>query len=57
MVRQSGQVVATVWMDNKEVHVLFTNVKPEERGTVRRMQTDATARNIEAPANATGDLM
>ena len=47
--RQSGQLVAAVWMDNKEVQVLSTNVQPDGRGTVQRMQTDATVRSVEAP--------
>lgn len=36
-------------MDNKEVQVLSTNVQPDDRGTVRRMQSDSTVREIQAP--------
>ena len=49
VVRQSGQLATTIWMDNREVLVMSTNVQPHEKSTVHRMQTDTTARDIQAP--------
>ena len=49
VVRQSGQLAAVVWMDNKQVVVMSTNVQPHEISTVRRMQSDATVRDVTAP--------
>ena len=49
MVRQSGQLATTIWMDNREVLVMSTNVQPHEKSTVRCMQTDTTVRDIQAP--------
>ena len=36
-------------MDNKQVVVMSTNVQPHEISTVRRMQSDATVRDVTAP--------
>ena len=49
VVRQSGQLAAVVWMDNKQVVVMSTNVQPHEISTVRRMQSDATVHDVAAP--------
>ena len=46
--RQCGPLVTTVWKDNKEVSVLSSNVQPDERGTVRRMQSNATQLEVAA---------
>lgn len=48
-VRQSGQLTTTLWLDNKEVQVMATNVQPDDRGTVNRMHTDTTTRAVPAP--------
>ena len=48
--QQSGQLLTTMWLDNKEVQVVSTNVQPNDRGTVSRMQANSTIRDIEAPS-------
>ena len=51
IVRQSGQLGASIWLDNKPVSIMFTNVQPGEEGVVRRMQRDTTALEVPAPAS------
>ena len=48
-VRQSGQLTTTLWLDNKEVQVMATNVQPDDRGMVNRRQTDTTVHEVQAP--------
>ena len=48
-VRQSSQLTTTVWLDNKEVQAMATNVQPDVRGTVRRRHTDTIVREVQAP--------
>ena len=47
--KQSGELTNTLWLDNKEVEVMATNIQPDDRGTVNRMQTDTTTRAVPAP--------
>ena len=47
--RQSGQLAVTMWLDNKVVTMMATNVQPAEKSVVKRMQRNATTMEVPAP--------
>ena len=47
---QCGEVVGTLWQDNKVVRMLSTNCQPQESGTVTRKLRDGTSVNVTCPA-------
>ena len=48
---QAGNIVATLWLDNRVVTVLSTNSQPAEMSQVRRRQGDGSRREIPCPSS------
>ena len=49
--QQSGNLLATMWLDNDLVTMLSTNAQPGEVKTVRRKQSDGKLVDIQCPAS------
>ena len=47
--RQSGNLVATAWKDNKVVNMASTLARPDDHTTVDRRQKDGTRRAVQCP--------
>ncbi|CAI8005304.1 PiggyBac transposable element-derived protein 4 [Geodia barretti] len=50
-VRQSGQLTATVWLDNKQVQVMATMSSQMREGLSELRHTDTTVREVQAPTS------
>ena len=49
MIRQAGNIVVTVWQDNKPVTILLTNAQATPPLSVERRQKDGTHREVTCP--------
>ena len=49
--QQSGNLLATMWLDNDLVTMLSTNAQPGEVKTVRRKQSDGKLVDIQCPVS------
>ena len=49
-VRQCGQLTALMWLDNRVVSFLATNVQPTEMSMVHRKRKDGSTREVQCPA-------
>jgi len=47
---QSGNLVATLWLDSKVVTTMSTNCQPKEMGTVKRRQRDGSRIDVACPS-------
>ena len=47
---QSGNLVATLWLDSKVVTTMSTNCQPKEMGTVKRRQRDGSRIEVACPS-------